>query len=128
MAPCLQVAARGQRPAFSGNRQGCARPSPKAQFITRRHAPLDFALVEVPWQDESQTAPLTPSLSAGELLLFAYLYQMSLCKPDVLAATPKVGAWYAALLRSERVQKVVTGKSSFGEMKQYFITPAPAAE
>ena len=66
--------------------------------------------------------------TAGELLLFAYLYQMSLCKPDVLAATPKVGAWYAALLRSERVQKVVTGKSSFGEMKQYFITPAPAAE
>ena len=63
---------RGQRPAFSGNWQGCARPSPKAQFITRRNAPLDFALVEVPWQDESQTAPLTPSLSAGELLLFDY--------------------------------------------------------
>ena len=62
--------------------------------------------------------------TAGELLLFAYLYQMVLCKPDVLAAAPRVSAWYATLLSNERVQKVVTGKSSFGQMNQYFINPA----
>lgn len=77
------------------------------------------------------TAPggfTSTGVTAGELLLFAYFYQMSLMRPaDWLSAAPKVSAWFAALLRNEKVQKVVTGASAFGAMGQYFINP-PAAD
>lgn len=62
--------------------------------------------------------------TVGELLLFAYFYQISLVRPDDwLASAPKVAAWFAALKSNAKVQKVVTGASSFGPMGQYFVRP-----
>ena len=42
------------------------------ELLPGTHEPAEFALVELPWQDESQMEPLTPSLAPGELLLFDY--------------------------------------------------------
>ena len=42
------------------------------ELLPGTHEPVEFALVELPWQDESQMEALTPSLAAGELLLFDY--------------------------------------------------------
>jgi len=42
------------------------------ELLPGTHEPVEFALVELPWQDESQMEPLTPSLAPGELLLFDY--------------------------------------------------------
>jgi glutathione S-transferase len=65
-------------------------------------------------------------LTAGELQLFAYLHQMKLCKPEMLAATPKVAAWFAFVSEDARVKNVLTGESSYGPMGQYMINPAAA--
>ena len=63
--------------------------------------------------------------TAGELQLFAYLYQMTLVKADCLASAPKVAAWFAALGADERVTAVTSGASPFGDFAQYFIAPPP---
>ena len=61
--------------------------------------------------------------TAGELQLFAYLYQMTLVKADCLASAPKVAAWFAVLGADERVTAVTSGASPFGDFAQYFIAP-----
>ena len=62
--------------------------------------------------------------TVGEIMLFAYIYQMDLVKPiDMFANTPKLKKWYDGMASHKSVQNVVSGNSNYGELKQYFITP-----
>eukprot|EP00746_Dinoflagellata_sp_MGD_P013959 gnl/MRDRNA2_/MRDRNA2_130374_c0_seq1.p1 gnl/MRDRNA2_/MRDRNA2_130374_c0~~gnl/MRDRNA2_/MRDRNA2_130374_c0_seq1.p1 ORF type:complete len:248 (-),score=53.35 gnl/MRDRNA2_/MRDRNA2_130374_c0_seq1:58-801(-) len=61
--------------------------------------------------------------TVGEIYLWAMLHQMKLCKPELFADVPKLGEFYARLLKDSGVQKVVKGESSMGELKQYFVNP-----
>jgi len=61
--------------------------------------------------------------TVGELYLWAILHQMKLVKADVFSATPKLEAFYMALEQEPSVQKVLRGKSRFGPLQQYFVSP-----
>lgn len=65
--------------------------------------------------------------TVGEVYLFAMLYQLILCKPqsspELFASTPQTGLFYKTLFDDPSVQKVITGESSMGELKQYFVLP-----
>ena len=72
----------------------------------------------------------------GELYLWSMLHQLclgrpflglselrKLCKPELFGATPKLGSFYARLEQEPKVQRVLSGDSSFGALQQYFVNP-----
>jgi len=61
--------------------------------------------------------------SVGELYLFAMLYQCKLLKSGFLDATPALLKFYNTVSALPGVAKVLAGKSSIGELKQYFVLP-----
>lgn len=68
----------------------------------------------------------------GALYLWSILHQLALVSPDMLAAAAgkqpgTLAAWYASLLREPKVQKVLSGESSMGELRQYFVAHEPAS-
>eukprot|EP01064_Diplonema_japonicum_P037446 TRINITY_DN875_c0_g4_i1.p1 TRINITY_DN875_c0_g4~~TRINITY_DN875_c0_g4_i1.p1 ORF type:complete len:214 (+),score=58.26 TRINITY_DN875_c0_g4_i1:45-686(+) len=58
----------------------------------------------------------------GELNLFSTLHQMVLCSPTILDASPAVKSFYSRVLALPSTQKIITGKSAFGAVNQYFLT------
>mmetsp|Transcript_29806 Transcript_29806/g.48647 ORF Transcript_29806/g.48647 Transcript_29806/m.48647 type:complete len:233 (-) Transcript_29806:65-763(-) len=65
--------------------------------------------------------------TVGEIVLWAILHQMKLCKPEMYDATPDLAKFYTEIEAEPGVQKVVSGKSSFGEWQtQYFVNPIKA--
>ena len=62
--------------------------------------------------------------TAGELMLFAYIHQMYLVMPnDMFVKTPKLRKFYEHMAKHSLVEKVLSGNSNFGKLKQYFIKP-----
>lgn len=64
--------------------------------------------------------------TVGEICLWGMLYQMKLCKSDMFDATPDLAIFFSEIETEPAVQKVVSGKSSFGEWTQYFVNPPQA--
>ncbi|KAJ9455237.1 putative glutathione S-transferase 6 [Diplonema papillatum] len=59
--------------------------------------------------------------TVGELSLVAMLHQIVLVKPDALKPTANLNAFYTRVLNLPAIQKVLTGKSPFGEVPAYFV-------
>jgi len=60
-------------------------------------------------------------ITPGEVFLFAMLHQISVANTEVLP--PKLKKFYDRFLVLPATQKVLTGNSSIGTLKQYFINP-----
>ncbi|CAK9031125.1 unnamed protein product [Durusdinium trenchii] len=65
----------------------------------------------------------TSTTTVGELYLWSMLHQMKLCQPSLFSGTDQLASFYTRLENDPKVQRVVTGKSSFGELNQYFVNP-----
>jgi len=67
--------------------------------------------------------------TVGELYLWSILHQAVLVRPSLFAAGAAehngqpgaLATWYASLLADKRTSKVLSGESSMGEFKQYFV-------
>lgn len=59
----------------------------------------------------------------GELYLFSTLYQLNLVKPSLISSTSTTRIWYAKIEASSQTQKVLSGESPMGILKQYFVHP-----
>jgi len=57
----------------------------------------------------------------GGLYLFSVLHQLCLIVPSLLAGRSALAAWYSKTLKDPRTVKVLSGESSMGAFKQYFI-------
>jgi len=61
----------------------------------------------------------------GELVLFSYLFQMSLINEKFLNSTPRLGAWFNHIKAMPATERVVSGESPMGTLMQYFIEKQP---
>lgn len=66
--------------------------------------------------------------SAGELYLFSMLHQLVLVDPKLFVASggkqpSALAAFYARLKADQRTQAVLSGDSTMGPLKQYFVSP-----
>lgn len=59
--------------------------------------------------------------TSGGLYLFSILHQLCLIVPALLKSRPALAAWYDQILGDPRTAKVLSGESSMGAFKQYFI-------
>eukprot|EP00038_Savillea_parva_P000313 m.95485 g.95485 ORF g.95485 m.95485 type:complete len:284 (-) comp10109_c0_seq1:111-962(-) len=89
-------------------------------------APAELTKLEVLLGGQSGVANASrglwvPGATAGELMLFAMLHQMVLVKSGCLDDTLRLRAFYSGLMGDERVKRVLSGESEFGELNQYFI-------
>jgi len=66
----------------------------------------------------------TPSgTTVGEVYLFGMIYQMSLCRKDILKNSfPNLQTWFTKVSGLPAVQKVLNGESKMGKLVQYFQT------
>mmetsp|Transcript_16260 Transcript_16260/g.33451 ORF Transcript_16260/g.33451 Transcript_16260/m.33451 type:complete len:254 (+) Transcript_16260:45-806(+) len=59
----------------------------------------------------------------GELYLFSTLYQLNLVEPSLISSTSIIQIWYAKIEASSKTQKVLSGETPMGILKQYFVHP-----
>ena len=63
---------------------------------------------------------------AGELYLFSMLYQASLVTETLFARAPRMGKWFEHLKADHRTERVLSGQSPMGELRQYFLAVGSA--
>merc|ERR1712154_548878 len=59
--------------------------------------------------------------SPGELVLFSYLYQMSLLNGNFMRNTPHLLAWFDFVRTLPATERVLSGQSAMGKLQPYFI-------
>jgi len=59
---------------------------------------------------------------AGELHLFAMLYQAFLVSEKLLEGFPKLATWFKTIKDDARSQRVLGGQSPMGKLEQYFLS------
>eukprot|EP00435_Cladocopium_sp_Y103_P069273 s234_g33.t1 len=85
------------------------------EWVPNQMQKLDALLKEEKFTSSGKTV--------GELYLWSMLHQMKLCRPSLFEKTPQLERFYGRLEKDPKVQKVVSGSSSFGELQQYFVNP-----
>eukprot|EP01064_Diplonema_japonicum_P030160 TRINITY_DN504_c1_g1_i6.p1 TRINITY_DN504_c1_g1~~TRINITY_DN504_c1_g1_i6.p1 ORF type:complete len:232 (+),score=90.45 TRINITY_DN504_c1_g1_i6:54-698(+) len=60
-------------------------------------------------------------ITVGELALWSVFHMMARITPEFLDKTPNTKAFYTRILNLPGTQKLITGKTSFGELPSYFI-------
>jgi len=56
----------------------------------------------------------------GEVYLFSYIYQISLCHSDILKKFPLLENWFNSLKENEKVKEVLEKKSKYGNIIPYY--------
>eukprot|EP01064_Diplonema_japonicum_P011796 TRINITY_DN1924_c0_g1_i1.p1 TRINITY_DN1924_c0_g1~~TRINITY_DN1924_c0_g1_i1.p1 ORF type:complete len:215 (+),score=74.61 TRINITY_DN1924_c0_g1_i1:56-700(+) len=63
----------------------------------------------------------TTGVTIGELALWCVMHMMTIVGPTCLDKTPNTKAFYTRILNLPSTQKVISGKTSFGELPSFFV-------
>ena len=86
---------------------------PEHMSMIERMISSHFELRSQAWDNNAFTT--------GELFLFSMLYQMTLVEPSCLNSAPTTKSFFNQILNHPKTKTVLEGKSSMGELNQYFF-------
>lgn len=91
----------------------------------KTEVPSHFAKLEALVKAENRFT--SSGRTVGEIYLWSMLHQMKLVHPNMFDSSPKLAKFYEEMEQEPKVQKVLSGESTFGPLKQYFVNPPEEA-